>query len=87
MQSHSLVSTLLVSTVLEEHQHESEVTYQQLPISLDQEDSGCSQQHAHTDGPNCIKDAVACHPCDICGNGCKDHGKQSVLVYTSDLLY
>jgi len=34
MQSHSLVSTLLVSTVLEEHQHESEVTYQQLPISL-----------------------------------------------------
>lgn len=65
---------------------ESEVTYQQLPISLNQEDGSCSQQHADTDGSNCIKNAVACHPCDVCGNGCKDHSMQSVPVYASDLL-
>lgn len=38
------------------------LTYQQLSISLNEEDSGCSQQDTNTDGADCIKDAVSGDP-------------------------
>lgn len=39
-----------------------QLTYQQLPVALNEEDSGRSQQDTNTDGANCIKDAVSGDP-------------------------
>lgn len=39
-----------------------QLTYQQLTVPLNEEDSGRSQQYTNTDGANCIKDAVSGDP-------------------------
>ena len=61
------------------HKPERCPTYEQLSISLNEEDGGCSQQHAHADGPHGIKDAVASDPGHVCGNRCKSHTKDIKL--------
>ncbi len=39
-----------------------QLTYQQLPVPLNEEDGSRSQQHTDTDGADCIKDAVSSDP-------------------------
>ena len=39
-----------------------QLTNEQLPIPLNKEDGGCSQQETNTNGADCIKDAVSGDP-------------------------
>lgn len=49
----------------------AQITDEQLPIPLNQEDGGRSQQDPDTDGADGIKDAVSGDPGGICSDGCK----------------